>query len=71
MDQSTVLLLIGASAVIALIGVVIDRINFPQRRFRPKAVDVGRKGGASRDRTGAHIIDVDDDDQPADPNQPF
>lgn len=71
MDQTTVFLLIGASVVVALIGVVIDRINFPQRRFRPKAVDIGHKGGPSRDRTGAHIIDVDDDDQPADPSQPF
>ena len=62
MDQGFVFLLIGAAMVLGLIGVLIDRLNFPQRRFRPKAVAVDHKGRAARDRTGAHIIDLDPDD---------
>ena len=59
MEQNVVFLLIGAAIVLGLIAVLIDRLNFPQKRFRPKAVAVDHKGRA-RDRTGAHIIDVDD-----------
>ncbi len=64
MDQNTVFLLIGGAIVLGLIGVLIDRINFPQKRFRPKAVtiDPKAKAGASRDRAGAHIIDVTSDE---------
>ena len=46
--------------MLALIAVVIDRLNFPQRKFHPKRVwTYGH--GPFRDRTGAHIIDVDDE----------
>ena len=62
MDQGFVFLLIGAAMVLGLIGVLIDRLNFQQRRFSPKAVAVDHKGRAARDRTGAHIIDLDPDD---------
>lgn len=61
MDETVVFLLIGAAIALGLIAVLIDRLNFPQKRFRPKAVDVDHKGIAARDRTGAHIIDVDPD----------
>lgn len=60
MEQNAVFLLIGAAIVLGLIAVLIDRLNFPQRRFRPKAVAVDHKGRAARDRTGAHILDIDE-----------
>jgi len=62
MDQNIVFLLIGAAIVLGLIAVLIDRINFPQKRFRPKAVAVDHRGKAARDRTGSHILDVDSDE---------
>ena len=65
MDQTVVFLLIGGAIVLGLIAVLIDRVNFPQKRFRPKAVAVDHKGRAARDRTGAHIIDVDEDENEA------
>jgi len=60
MDEKTIYLLIGASIILGLAAVLIDRVNFPQKRFRPKAVVVDRTTGGSRDRTGAHVIDVDE-----------
>lgn len=66
MDSNVVFLLIGAAIVLGLIAVLIDRLNFPQKRFRPKAVAVDHLGRAARDRTGAHIIDLDPDDEPVD-----
>ncbi len=60
MTQTYVFLLIGAAIIVGLIAVLIDRLNFPQKRFRPKAVAVDHKGRAARDRTGAHIIDDDE-----------
>lgn len=62
MDQTVVFLLIGGAIVLGLIAVLIDRVNFPQKRFRPKAVAVDHRGRAARDRTGAHIIDVAEDE---------
>jgi hypothetical protein len=61
-DENLVFILIGAAIALGLIAVLIDRLNFPQKRFRPKAVAVDHKGRAARDRTGAHIIDVDEDE---------
>ncbi len=58
MTQQTVLLLAGAGLILGLIAVVIDRLNFPQPRFRAKGVRVGDE--QARDRTGAHIVDLDD-----------
>lgn len=63
MDQKFVFFLIGAAIVLGLIAVLIDRVNFPQKRFRPKAVDVDHRGRAARDRTGAHILDADRDEE--------
>lgn len=46
--------------ILGLIAVVIDRLNFPQRKFRPKTVAIEPKERhAARDRTGAHIVDFD------------
>lgn len=58
MTQQTVLLLAGAGVILGMIGVVIDRLNFPQPKFRARGVRVAadRK---SRDRTGAHIVDLE------------
>jgi hypothetical protein len=63
MDQNLVFLLIGASLVLGVIAVLIDRVNFPQKRFRPKAVAVDHRGKAARDRAGAHILDVEEDEE--------
>lgn len=57
--SSVVSLVIGA-LILGLIAVVLDRINFPQRPFRPKQIRTGGRG-PTRDRTGAHIVDVDDE----------
>lgn len=58
MTQQTVLLLAGAGLILGLIAVVIDRLNFPQPKFRAKGVRVG--GEQARDRTGAHIVELED-----------
>lgn len=58
MTQQTVLLLAAAGVVLGMIGVVIDRLNFPQPKFRAKGVRVA-PDRSSRDRTGAHIIDLE------------
>ena len=60
MSERTVWLLIIGALVLALAAVLLDRLNFPQRRFRPKAVIVDPLAGTARDRTGAHIIDLDE-----------
>ncbi len=62
MTENVVFELIGAAILLGLLAVLIDRINFPQNRFRPKAVAIGRRTGTARDRTGAHIIDLDSDE---------
>ncbi len=59
MTQQTVLLLAGAGVILGLIAVVIDRLNFPQPKFRAKGVRIDDDEQA-RDRTGAHIVDLED-----------
>lgn len=59
-NTSSVLSLILGALVLSLIAVVLDRLNFPQRPFRPKQIRTER-GGPSRDRTGAHIVDIVED----------
>ncbi|MDH3295535.1 MAG: hypothetical protein OER95_14545 [Acidimicrobiia bacterium] len=54
-------LIIGA-AVLAVIAVLLDRLNFPQKPFRAKQIETRRQRGPTRDRTGAHIVDVHSDD---------
>lgn len=65
MSQNTILLLCVGGILLGLIAVVIDRLNFPQRKFVPKSVVIDPadpKG--SRDRTGAHIVDLDPEESP-------
>jgi hypothetical protein len=56
-DTSSVLTLVIGALILSVIAVVIDRLNFPQRRFRAKQIKLADQG-ARRDRTGAHIIDT-------------
>lgn len=55
-------LLIG-SLILAGLAVVLDRVNFPQKPFRPRRIQTG-VSGADRDRTGAHIVDEDVEVEP-------
>lgn len=57
---NTVFLLCAAALILALIAVLVDRLNFPQQRFRPKQIKPSERGPI-RDRTGAHILDADED----------
>ncbi len=57
MISQTGLLLAGAGLLLAFIAVIIDRLNFPQRKFTPKRVWTYGKG-PFRDRTGSHIVEV-------------
>ncbi len=70
MTQQTILLLCAGGLLLGLIAVVIDRINFPQRKFEPKSIKIEPdERGAKRDRTGAHIVDFDPKPaKQADPN---
>ncbi len=51
------LLLIIGSLVLGALAVLIDRMNFPQRPFRARAVPMQNGKEPPRDRTGAHIVD--------------
>lgn len=62
LDGNTILLLCAGAMVLALIAVLIDRLNFPQAKFRAKQIKPSEKG-QTRDRTGAHILDVIDESQ--------
>ena len=64
-NSSSVILLCAAALILALIAVLVDRLNFPQTRFRPKRIKPAQRG-PSRDRTGAHIVDVFEDESPPD-----
>jgi hypothetical protein len=59
--SNTVLALLAGALLLGLIAVLIDRLNFPQRRFVPKRT-VLVEGERHRDRTGAHITDLDPED---------
>ncbi|MDH4365533.1 MAG: hypothetical protein OEY70_15775 [Acidimicrobiia bacterium] len=49
-------LVIGA-LVLSALAVLIDRLNFPQRPFKPRTVPVTDGKEPPRDRTGAHMVD--------------
>lgn len=68
MSQQNLILLFVGAALLGLIAVVIDRLNFPQKRFRPKTVALEKKK-RHRDRTGAHITDLADDTPPTNQTQ--
>jgi hypothetical protein len=61
LTSNTIFLLCAAALVLSAIGVLVDRLNFPQGRFRPKQIKPSERG-ITRDRTGAHILDVDEDE---------
>lgn len=61
-NTSSVMSLVIGALLLGTIAVVLDRINFPQRPFRPKRIKAGGTGGPGRDRTGAHIVDVTEGD---------
>jgi hypothetical protein len=48
--------LVIAALVLAALAVLVDRLNFPQRRFRPRSVPLVEGEEPRRDRTGAHIV---------------
>lgn len=53
----------AAGLVLAVAAIIIDRLNFPQRRFRPKVVEMETKY-SNRDRTGAHVTTLPTQEQP-------
>jgi hypothetical protein len=55
---NTIFLLGAGALVLALIAVLVDRLNFPQARFRPRQIRTSDRH-PTRDRTGAQIIEVD------------
>ena len=61
LDAGTITWLLLGAILLGALAVVIDRVNFPQKPFRPKRIETGVRG-AARDRTGAHIVDDDDYD---------
>ena len=61
-DATTITGLVVIAMWLGALAVVIDRVNFPQKPFRPKRIETGERG-AARDRTGAHIVDVFEDDE--------
>lgn len=58
MTPETLLAFSGAALLLGLVAVLIDRLNFPQSRFRSSRVSTEGRG-PHRDRTGAHVIDED------------
>lgn len=58
LTSSTIFLMAIGALVLAFIAVLVDRLNFPQPRFRARQVRPS-ESTPSRDRTGAQIIDVD------------
>ncbi len=58
LTSSTIFLLALGALFLAFIAVLVDRLNFPQARFRARQVRPS-ESTPSRDRTGAPIVDVD------------
>lgn len=56
--------LVIAALVLAVAAVVVDRLNFPQRPFRPRRVPSIDGREPPRDRTGAHITIVNEAGDP-------
>lgn len=62
MPTSTVIVLLIGALILGAVAVIVDRLNFPQRRFVARKTVIDREEGRARDRTGAHIIDREDTD---------
>ncbi len=62
-DAGTVTWLVIGALMLGALAVVLDRVNFPQKPFKPKRIQTGERG-AARDRTGAHVINEIDEDEP-------
>ncbi|MGI9613730.1 MAG: hypothetical protein ACR2QO_12520 [Acidimicrobiales bacterium] len=60
-DGGTITWLVIGALLLGALAVVIDRVNFPQKPFRPKRIEQGERG-AARDRTGAHIVEVSEEE---------
>ena len=58
LTSGSIFLLCLGALILAFIAVLVDRLNFPQTRFRSRQVRPS-ESTPSRDRTGAHIVDVD------------
>ncbi len=60
LSGNTIFLLCAGALILAVIAVLVDRLNFPQARFRPKQIKPSEQY-PTRDRTGAHILDVEEE----------
>lgn len=60
-DAGLLTWLVVGSLLLGILAVVIDRVNFPQKPFRPRRIETGAYG-SRRDRTGAHIVDESEDE---------
>ncbi len=56
LTASNLFLMCLAALVLAVVAVVIDRVNFPQKPFKAKLVKPAQRG-PTKDRTGAHILE--------------
>lgn len=64
-DGATITWLIVGAVILSVLAVVLDRVNFPQKPFRARQI-VSDGSRAPRDRTGAHLIDEDGEDEAGD-----
>jgi hypothetical protein len=60
-DGGTITWLVVGALLLGLLAVVIDRVNFPQKPFRAKRIEPGARG-AARDRTGAHVVEISEEE---------
>lgn len=58
LTADTILALAAGALMLSFIAVLVDRLNFPQPRFRARQIRPS-ESTPSRDRTGAHIVDVE------------
>jgi hypothetical protein len=64
-DGTTITWLVVGALILSLLAVVLDRVNFPQKPFRARQI-VSDGSRAPRDRTGAHIVDGDEEGEGGD-----
>lgn len=56
LTASNLFLMCLAALALAVVAVLIDRFNFPQKPFKAKMVKPAEQG-VTKDRTGAHILE--------------